>query len=204
VFKSAADFIEVNNGASKALIRRLGRRGYRVFYDRIVCMASNWLIKYEDELAKQFYNVAIAKTEHMCQEVLAGVERTLRIHPVLQAATTLVHMGESWGARFFGKELHVSAVCIDCGTCVEQCPTGNIRRERERITFGWDCVSCMRCIYACPQGAIAPRFSKFCVLKGGYDIQSIIHDPAIEGNYIDEDTRGFYRHFCRYVQDVTL
>lgn len=204
VFKSAADTVRINHGASKALIRRLEDKGYRVFYDRIICMPSNWLVGYDDRLAKQLYEAAIAKTAHMCQEILAGRERTLQIHPVLGAIARGVHKGEDWGARMFGKELHASEACTRCGQCVELCPAGNIRWEKGRIRFGWDCMWCMRCIYACPQKAISPRLSKLLVLKQGYDIRAIVADPSIAGAFVTEDTRGYYRRFLRYVKDVML
>jgi NAD-dependent dihydropyrimidine dehydrogenase PreA subunit len=100
--------------------------------------------------------------------------------------------------------LTVSDACIDCGICVDNCPTANIRRERGKITFGYNCVFCMRCIYACPQQAIVPRFSKFCVLKDGYDIRAIIANTGLEGNFVTEETRGFYRHFWKYIRNVDV
>jgi flavodoxin/ferredoxin len=204
IFKSAADFISVNNGASKTAIKRLRRKGYDVFYDRIVCMPSNWAMKYDDEFSKQLCFTAIAKTEHMAGEVLEGRERKLRIKPLLRWIAKLTSRGEDLGARLFGKMLTVSDACIDCGQCVGNCPTANIHRENGKITFGYNCVFCMRCIYACPQQAIAPRFGTFCVIKDGYDIRAIIANADIEGNFITEETRGFYRHFWKYIRNVDV
>lgn len=204
IFKTAADFISVNNGASKTAIKRLRRKGYDVFYDRIICMPSNWAIGYDDAFSKQLCYVAIAKTEHMAGEVLAGQERKLRINPLLRWGAKLISRGEDLGARFFGRMLTVSDACVDCGICGDNCPTNNIRREDGKIRFGYDCVFCMRCIYACPQQAIAPRFGTFCVLKDGYDIRAIIANAGLEGNFVTEETRGFYRHFWRYIRNADV
>lgn len=204
VFKSAADFIAINHAASKTLIRRLEAKGYRVFYDRIFCMASNWLVGYDDRLTKQLYEAAIAKTEHMCQDILAERERTLPVHSLLGVLAQVVHMGQDWAARLFGKELHVSDACVGCDRCIQLCPTGNICREGGRIRFGWDCIWCMRCIYACPQKAISPRFSKLFVLKRGYDIRATVANPSVQGEFVTENTRGYYGRFLRYIEDVTL
>jgi ferredoxin len=204
IFKSAADFISVNNGASKTAIKRLKCKGYAVFYDRIICMPSNWAMKYADEFSKQLCFTAIAKAEHMAGEVLAGQERKLRINPLLRWIAKLISRGEDLGARFFGRMLTVSDACIDCGRCVDDCPTANIRRENGRIRFGYDCVFCMRCIYACPQQAIAPRFGKFCVLKDGYDVKAIINDPNIEGDFVTEETTGFFRRFLKYIRNADV
>jgi len=204
ILKSAADFISVNNGASKTAIKRLRRKGYDVFYDRIVCMPSNWAMKYDDTFSKQLCHVAIAKAEHMAGEVLAGQERKLGINSLIRWIAKLTSRGEDLGARFFGKMLTVSRACITCGRCIDNCPTKNIRRENDKIMFGYNCVFCMRCIYACPQQAIVPRFAKFCVLKDGYDIRAIINNPDLEGDFVTEETRGFFRHFFKYVRNADV
>jgi len=204
VFKTAADFIALNNGASVRAIRQLRCKGYDVFYDRIICMPSNWAVGYDDELAKQLCDTAVAKAKHMCGEILVGRERLPRIGVIARVVIRLVGIGEDFGARCFGKELRVSDECIECDKCVNNCPTGNIHREDGRITFGWDCIFCMRCIYDCPQQAISPRLTKFCVLKDGYDIHSIIDDPTLKGNYVTEETRGYFKRFLRYVQQAGL
>jgi ferredoxin/flavodoxin len=202
IFKSAADFISVNNAGSKTVIRQLERKGYDVFYDRIICMPSNWAMKYDDRFSKQLCYVAIAKAEHMAGEILAGQSRNLRINPLLGWAARLLSRGEDRGARRFGSKLAVTDACIDCDTCIDNCPTANIQRENGKITFGYDCVFCMRCIYACPQQAIVPRFAKFCVFKDGYDIRSIISNPNLEGEFVTQETRGFFRRFLKYIRNI--
>jgi flavodoxin/ferredoxin len=204
IFKSAGDFVWMNNGASKSIIRRLKHKGYPVFYDRIICMPSNWAVNYDDAFSKQLCYVAIAKADHMAAEVLAGKSRTLRINSLFRWTAKLVSRGEDLVARLFGRMLRITDACIDCGRCVENCPTANIRRQDGKIAFGYSCVFCMRCIYSCPQQAIVPRFGKFCVLKDGYDVKAIINNPDIEGNFVTAQTRGLYRHFVRYVLNVEV
>jgi len=204
IFKTAGDFASLNNGASKVAIGRLERKGYEVFYDRLICMPSNFGVKYVDELAKQLYDAALVKVEHMCVEILSGKERVRRFGPPAQAAMRLLHGGEELGARLFGKELHVSRTCIDCGRCIDHCPTDNIYRQDGKIKFGWNCLWCMRCIYACPKRAISPRFLEFCVLKGGYDIRSIVNDPNIRGEYITRETEGYFKRFIRYIDQADV
>jgi ferredoxin/flavodoxin len=204
IFKSAGDFISVNNGASKTAIKRLRHKGYDVFYDRIVCMPTNWAMQYDDVFSKQLCYVAVAKTEHMAGEILAGRERELKINLLLRWIMRLISRGEDRGARRFGENLTVTDACTDCDTCVDNCPTANIQRDDGRITFGNACVWCMRCIYACPQQAIVPRLAKFSVLKDGYDIRSIVNNPDLEGDFVTDETRGFFRHFLEYVRNVSV
>lgn len=204
IFKSAGDFISVNNGASKTALKQLKRKGYSVFYDRIVCMPTNWAMKYDDTFSKQLCYTAIAKAEHMAGEILAGRSRDLKINPLLRWMMRLISRGEDRGARRFGSELVVTDACTNCNKCIDNCPTANIRRENGRIRFRNECVWCMRCIYACPQRAIVPRFAKFCALKDGYDIRAIIANPDLESDFVTEETRGFFRHFFEYVRNVEV
>ncbi|MBN1815676.1 MAG: EFR1 family ferrodoxin [Anaerolineae bacterium] len=204
ILKTGGDFIEINNGASKAAIQLLEHKGYDVFYDRIICMSSNWWIKYDDRLTRQLYDAAIVKAELMSQEVLAGKERSLEIGALLGMLARWIGQGEKRGAQQFGRGLRVTDACIECDKCINHCPAGNIRRVNGKIEFGERCNWCMRCIYACPQGAIQPDVLKFCVVKGGYDVRSIINDPDMQGDYVTPETRGYFRHFIRYIQDASI
>ncbi|MBQ2678872.1 MAG: 4Fe-4S binding protein [Firmicutes bacterium] len=44
--------------------------------------------------------------------------------------------------------------CVNCGTCVEACPTGAIKEGDDGFEITSDCVSCGACLDACPTGAI--------------------------------------------------
>jgi flavodoxin/Pyruvate/2-oxoacid:ferredoxin oxidoreductase delta subunit len=200
VFMTASDIVAPNNGAAKRAVKALKQKGYDAVYERIICMACNWAVKYPDALNKELYYTAAIKAENLCQEVLAGKTRTLRIAPITRAIMALAHAGEKLGARFFGRMLAVSEACTHCHRCIDDCPAGNIHLHEETIRFGWDCLWCMRCIYACPQRAISPRLFKWCVLGDGYDLQATIDNPDIPAHFVSEKTRGYFRHFVPYVR----
>ena len=43
--------------------------------------------------------------------------------------------------------------CNECGTCIEECPTGAIDKTNPLLTDNTVCISCCRCINICPSNA---------------------------------------------------
>jgi uncharacterized Fe-S center protein len=52
--------------------------------------------------------------------------------------------------------------CVQCGICVENCPTENISIEDDRPVFGrtW-CSGCSNCAIVCPEGCIRTNVANF-------------------------------------------
>ncbi|MBS3796029.1 MAG: EFR1 family ferrodoxin [Candidatus Thorarchaeota archaeon] len=46
--------------------------------------------------------------------------------------------------------------CINCGTCVDACPTNNIELDEEGFPkWGQNCILCLSCEIACPEDAVS-------------------------------------------------
>jgi ferredoxin len=45
--------------------------------------------------------------------------------------------------------------CVQCGTCVEECPAAAISLDDVPVVSAEDCVNCGTCVDVCPSGAIA-------------------------------------------------
>ncbi len=206
IYKTAADFISFNYYASKKIIKKLIRKGYDVFYDRIFAMGSNWWMKYDDRFSKQLYDVSVEKTKHMCDEILDGKRRRYHLNPIMSILLSMIKWGESkLAAPLYGRLLKALPNCTDCGICISDCPVGNIYKDKkDRIKFGWDCIWCMRCMYNCPVQAIKPRISGFVAVKGGYNIKKIIKDDSISSDFIKENGKGYYKHFKKYLDNIEI
>ena len=202
IFKSAGDFVSINNGASKLIIKKIEKKGYTVIHESLICMPSNWLIGYENNFAKQLYKAAIKKTEKYSDEILNCEKQRIKAGIILKLVSMFTNFfEENFGARFYGRFLKVNKNCNNCNKCINQCPVSNIYRENSKIKFGWNCIWCMRCIYNCPANAIKARILNCTVLKKGYDIKKIINDSSIKGNFVNDKTKGFYKHFYRYLNE---
>lgn len=189
IFKTAGDDSVLNYAASDGLIRKLRKKGYDVFYDRLFVIGSNWLFAYDKQLAKQLYISAEKNAAHMAGEVLNGTRRLYNINVFQQLLSTGVgRLGTGTGAKFFGKSLTADSRCIGCFKCVKSCPAKNIRVAADRPVFGKECIWCMRCIYGCPVRAIESGYMGFCILKEGYSLEEIIKDTKLPP-YLEDETK---------------
>lgn len=201
LLKTGADIIRVNHASSSTVIRKLRKKGYNVFYDRIVAMGSNWLVGYDDGLVKQLHDASREKMVHMADDLMAERIRLYDPGILLRGlARVVAALEQGVGARCFGKSLYASKACSGCMLCMCMCPTGNITYTGDRMHFHSRCLSCMRCIYACPTRAIRSRGMNFTILKAGYDLRKVLQlNPQ---PYVTEATRGYYRHFWAYLRDA--
>ncbi len=198
LFKTSGDPF-MHGGPTTLVKDRLNQKGYNVFYEGLLVMPSNVLIRYNDNFVKQLYDAAVEKVKKMVQEILEG-KKNLQEDGILQVFAYLFSGLEWLGAPFFGKDLKVLPQCNSCNECVRNCPTNNILSRDGTIQFGWTCIMCMRCIYNCPVKAIEPRLYRSFVLKE-YTIQGIIRDPAIKGDFITRDTKGYFKRFYTYLKE---
>lgn len=200
LFKTAGDYLFLNNGASKHAMKKLKNKGYDVFHESLICMPCNWVVEYNEDVCKQLYNTAKIKVKNITNEILMNKKANIKANIFLRFLAGFVnYMEDNIGARMFGRFLKVNKSCIDCGKCIRECPVENIYKKNNKIKFSWKCIFCMKCIYGCPVKALKAGHIKFVVLKNGYDIRKIINNTDIKGEYITKDTKGFFKRFYKYI-----
>jgi ferredoxin len=158
----------VNGAVSSDLRKLFSKKGYPIVLDEILAMPLTFVMSFPDELAHTLIAEAEKKIGDLSISLVAGEQTTARV----KGKSRLINFFgkvEAVASRLFGLELHAGENCNSCGTCWENCPEKNIKRNTNgRPRFGFSCLMCMRCIYNCPQKAISPRFSKFLPIKEGY------------------------------------
>lgn len=189
------------NTASRAgCIKALERKGYEVFYERMLTMPSNIFIDTNDHLAMHLLKCLPIKTEHCISEILGGTRR--REHPSISARTVSAILKlEKTGARQFGRRLSVTEACNACGWCEKSCPRNNIRMINDRPDFGGQCIACLRCFYGCPKSAIQPRFLRFLTVKKGYDLDKLEERMSgVELEPVEKLAKGVFAGLLDYLQ----
>jgi flavodoxin/NAD-dependent dihydropyrimidine dehydrogenase PreA subunit len=198
IFKTAADWVTLNKDSSAGVIIKLKSKDYDVFYDNLVVMPLNVVARFKPEMEKQLYDTAVRKVKRHSREILSGLFN-LKKAGILSKMLRWFGNLEKYGAAKFGSKLTTTKDCSLCDQCINNCPAGNIQRSDDRLKFGGKCLLCMRCMYECPQNAIIPKRVKFLVIKKGYNLPEIIHNPDIKGVYITGKTRGFFKHYYKYI-----
>lgn len=202
---TGADFISVNYYTFTRLIKILKRRNIDVFYSRIIVMPSNWMVSYNDIFVKQLVDCARMKVLHMCEDLLNDNSRVYTPGVFVKSfSASLSWLERTFGAKQFGLSLRVDKRCNQCNICVKNCPANNIEWDNGHLKFTNKCLICMRCIYNCPQKAIRSKGYNFTILKDGYDIDKILEDNTVGNTFITDKTKGFYKHFYRYIDNIEV
>ncbi|NHJ48540.1 MAG: hypothetical protein FK733_12215 [Asgard group archaeon] len=204
IYFTCAGPVYFNSNSTLKLKRKLKKKGYNVFYERIFYMPANFLTPYKKEICKQLYNAAIPKTKQMANDLLEEKSRLRKDPYFLRLLFGWMYYFEKLGWKFIGKDFKVRKSCNLCKKCINTCPRDNIILKNNKIKFKMKCGGCYRCVYTCPENAIKGRLYNFCIFKDGYDIQSIIKDDKLKGEFITEKTRGYYRIFLKYLTNVDV
>lgn len=200
IFLTGADFISINHGASYKLRSILEKKGYTLILDKIYPMGSNWCYKYDDEMAWQLY---LANERKINLDVQTMVEGRSHVDKKKWFPALCAYLGKSehWGAKILSKGFTVNDQCIDCGKCIRDCPTENIRKVGDKLNYDNRCLLCMKCMYYCPVNAIYLKKYKFMGVQGGYRFEDLMKNPHLKGDFLTKDTRGFNKHFYNYVKE---
>jgi len=167
-----------NTACRVSSILKLEKKNYKVVYEKMIVMPSNWVVKTDDGLAIRLLKILPSKVERIVDDLLVGVVH--RTEPkFIDRIFSKVGEMEKTGTKFFGKKIRVNENCNGCGWCEKKCPANNISMLNNRPVFGRECFLCLKCIYGCPNKALKARAFKFIILKEGYDLKAI--EKRMEG-----------------------
>lgn len=195
IFRTAGGVGPINYNASRLMMRKLDRKGYEVFHERVFSISSNWVVRFDDLVIKQLYEATSKKVAIMCKELINGKNRILKTGIRLRILMELAMHIFPWILRLVGKDLTINKSCSHCGLCMKNCPARNIYLKSGRIRFKLSCNSCMRCVYSCPTSAITFRFLTFFPVTGGYNIRKILKQPYDASEIANRPVPPFFNDY---------
>jgi Flavodoxins len=161
-----------NRACRVSSIKRLQKKGYEVFYDKMLVMPSNWIVETKEPLAVMLLEVLPDRVDQIVNNLLAGTNHKPKLSWIDRIISKLGEL-EKIGAKEFGKRIKCQDNCTGCGWCSNHCPAENINMDNNRPSFGGKCHMCLNCIYGCPKKALTPGLIKFIVIKNGYNISEL-------------------------------
>ncbi len=198
IIKTSGEPFSVNNSSSDAVKRYLKRKGYAFTYEKHYLMPYNIMFRYPQGLAKQMCLYAQATAKVSARKIAEGEKERLHRNP---GSVIMCFLGkiEWFGAWFNGLFFRVNKKkCIDCGKCAKNCPAQNITKKNGKYRFGGHCTLCCRCTMNCPKDAISMGLLNGLRVNGAYAYEKLLADQTVSGNYINEQTVGYYKKFLKY------
>jgi len=156
IIPTAGEEHKINYASSDLLIKKLNKKGYKVFYNKLIEMPNNFIIKFSDEKVSIILERAKGDIPNIAKSILE-LKPCFMEKRIGSKVISFFGRIEWLGAPIMSKFYYVKEDCIRCGKCVNSCPNKNIIMNEKAISFKWCCGMCMRCIYQCPKNTIGVR-----------------------------------------------
>jgi len=198
IFKTSGEPFYFNNSSSHPLIKVLKPKGYVFITETHILMPYNVMFRYPDTLVKQMYLLMQDMAVNFTEDVLNGTGEMIS-YTIINRIFSFIFRIQWPGARFNGRFYScIHKKCTLCMKCVKNCPANNIRVENEKIRFDGKCLMCMRCVQNCPYDAINIGILRWWAVRGIYNYDQLMAEDSIPSDYINENTKGYFRLFRRF------
>jgi ferredoxin/flavodoxin len=142
-------------------------KGFDVLGFRSVLMPQSYTtagMAQPDEVNRQILAKAEGQIDALAKQIAGGAR--LQPEPLGKSWMSTIANPLMYATMMSTKKFTVGDACIGCGTCVKNCPLGNIRLVDGKPVWGRDCTQCCACIGSCPVSAI--EYGKKTIGKSKY------------------------------------
>lgn len=202
IYKNSGETLAMNNASSRILLRRMKRQGAVCVGEYHFVMPYNIHFRFDRDFVREI----LQKDRKLCEILRYNLENGVvasipskRIYNIAAATVGIQKIGGPINSFLYRVD---TKKCTLCGLCVRSCPEKNISVRNGKIKFSRRCDMCMRCSFFCPQDAIHIGFLEGWKVNGDYRLQALEQDPSPVPQYINADSRGFYRCFIRTFAEI--
>lgn len=202
IYKNSGETLAMNNASSRILIRRMKRQGGVLVGEYHFVMPYNIHFPFERDFVRQIFAMNEKLLDIMMYNLENGTVKRIRSNFIYNLGAFFVGI-QKIGGNVNSFLYRVDAKkCINCKLCINNCPHDNIYVKNGKIKFHHHCDMCMRCSFFCPTNAINIGFLQSWRVNGAYDYKGIEEDTSPITPYITKKSRGFYRCFISYFEEI--
>jgi len=202
IFKQSGEVMSLNNASSRYIIKRLRIYGCFLENEYHFVMPYNIHFRYEDSFVKELLLYNDKLLEIMTYEILNNINSKIKSNILIKLNSlifTVQRLGAKWNHLVYKVD---SKKCIKCNLCVNKCPTHNISIKNGKYVFHNNCQMCMRCSFNCPKDAIKIGLLEGWKVNGPYNFKVIKTNERINSDFINQNSKGFYRCFVKYYATI--
>ena len=199
IYKVSGEPFHFNDASSNHFVKVLNKKGYKKVAEKHFLMPYNIMFRYKDEIAKQMYLYLDALTELFVKEIIAEDYEVIKYSFPKKVLSFLFRI--EWIAPKVNAPLvGFNKKCSRCNMCIKNCPTSALYiNKRNKIKIHPSkCAMCMRCTFNCPTNAIRFGIMNPWKVNGEYKYEKLVRDTSINPNYINDQTKGYFRKFNWY------
>lgn len=202
IYKNSGEVMAMNNASSRILIRYMKKYKAKLVGEYHFVMPYNIHFPFENEFIKQIFTMNEKLMDIMFYNFRNGIIKEIKSNFIYNIAAFFVGIQKIGGdVNSFLYKVDKKK-CINCMKCVRQCPHENIYVKNGMIRFHHHCDMCMRCSFFCPTDAIHIGFLQGWKVNGPYNYKGIEADNSPVVEYINENSKGFYKCFIKYFNQI--
>ena len=193
VLKTSGENLRLNRHSSAKLSSILRRKGYSIAGEFHYLMPYDMVFRHSEWMAYRMWQTA-ERLIPLDARRIHGRERFATKTPFPVRLPLFLLRVEQKASPLLGKMFFADRKCIQCGLCVQHCPSRNIVLRKERVRFSTHCILCSRCAFFCPKAAIHLGLIDFLRVNGPYRFE--------EAPRPKKERRYCRRSYARYFQEA--
>ncbi len=191
IIKTSGEPLKLNNASSKELAKLLHKKGYVLGTEHYYVMPYNMVFRHSDAMAAKMWETAQERVPGKVKDLIDQKVVTIK-YPIKAKIMAGVCKIERPGLRFNGRLFKVDIKkCVDCKSCIKNCPTKNISYKDGKYVFFGHCIGCARCFFNCPQDAIKIGLLNSIKVNGKYDFSANPNEAKI-GKYCKKSYENYF------------
>ena len=201
IYKNSGETEDLNNSSSNIIYSILKRRKCLCQNEYHIVMPYTIHFKFDDNFVKQillYLNKQLDIIVYDLKNNQNSVIKTTKKLSFISYLYRIQRIGGFFNSMFYKVDY---SKCLHCDMCLNNCPVHNIKLKNNKYVFGRKCLMCMRCSFMCPENAIKIGLYDKWRVNGPYHYEKINNLP-LNGDYINEESNGFYHCFIKTFNDI--